>query len=166
MIKKRGDAGIWRTKYTMQGSYEDYVDYVGKAALSKKVYVACMKSFFWKLSRVIILHKYEWKLPEKLGYIRIAKKKALGQTIDKNHLRLTGEKKYTDFFLTHGWKFWWLWDRKNRNTLIHRRNLWEFDPVTDWVNKKIGERGLQFHVIQSALDPYVEDYDVINRKHL
>lgn len=166
MVKERGDADIWRKKYTVHSGFADYVDYVGKAAVPKAIFVKCMRRFFWKLSRVIILHQYEWKLPEKLGYIRIAKKKATGQTYDKNHYRLTGEKKYVDFYLTNGWKFYWYWDRRNRNARIHRRNLWEFDPVTDWTGKKIGDRGLQLHVIKSALDPYTEDYDVINRSHL
>ena len=125
-------------KYNYRSTYKDYCKEV-KDPLTYKQYTNVMLKFFKKLSRAIIVEKYEWKLPYGLGYLRIGKTK-------------------------HG-TFHWKWDTNNPYTRLKRKRLWSFKPVTDWQTKEIGERGLMLHIWTTNNDKTVPNYDVNIIRH-
>lgn len=111
------------------------------STLSFKQFDKAIRTFMRKLSRTIIVDKYEWKIPYGGGYLRIAK--------DKNGM------------------FFWYWDKANDYTRIPKKLFWSFRAVKDWKEKQIGDRGLKIHYFKCKNDRLVEDYSVprIDHKH-
>jgi len=128
-------------KITHQSMYKDYTKMVEDkdSILSYKDFDKAIKAFMYKLNREIIVEKYEWKMPNGAGYLRIAK--------DKNGF------------------FFWYWDRANDYCRIPKKHLWSFRAVRGWVDKLIGRTGLILHYYKCKEDKKLEDYDVPRIDH-
>lgn len=124
------------SRYTHRSAFKDYVKELEDkgSALTDRQHDLFFRALMKRIARKIIVDQYEWKLPFRLGYIRISK--------------------------TKGGLFFWFWDRNNPYTSIPKKLLWSFRPTEDWVEKQIGRRGLIVHYFKCLNDPKIPKYDV------
>lgn len=131
MAKSRGFKKA--TRYTHQSAYQEYVKDV-KAPLDYQTYDKAIRLVFKKLCRAIIVDKYEFKIPFRLGFIRIAKN-------------------------SKGF-FFWFWDRMNDFCRLKHRRQWSFTVARGTIHNGMGRKGLTRHYYDLKNNPRVPDYDV------
>lgn len=163
---KRGKSGErYKYTFTITDSYEEYSQINGKFAIDKKLYINILKTFFWELSRLIITKRYHFKIPNRLGFLRIKKNKNF-KSLNKNKLDFayyhkTGKKRYWLNTHTDGQYFYWGWETtKFRYGQFTNKSYYVFIPNRG-NDDMIGKRGLSQWIIKCANDPRMKDYDVI-----
>lgn len=126
-------------RYTHQSAYKEYAKSV-EYPLDFKTYDKFIRLLMYKLNIKIIKEKYEWKLPNAGGYIRISR--------DRKGI------------------FFWYWDRSNTYCRLKKKRLWSFKPVSGWFQDyMIGDKGLRRYYTECKQNPKVENYDVPIIRH-
>lgn len=154
----------YKNVWTITDSYILYKREVGDAALDSKIYVKLLKEIFWELSKDIIRHIKNVKLPHRLGDIGIRKRKNCRtytkQRIDFKHFNETGEIIYHCNNHTNKYYFFWNWDNSLSKALFTNKNFYKFTPARG-NDKVIGSRGLGAWIKYCSEDPTVKDYDAL-----
>jgi len=101
--------------------------------VDKKEYTNILNEFFKLLSKEIMEEALVYKIPHKIGVIRIKKFKAKKQAIDwkktNDYFQKHGVKKHIYHFNNHsgGYSGRWYWDKKE--AILKNRTLYKFTPT-------------------------------------
>lgn len=129
-----------RKRYTGRKTFKDfYLDYKHRydarsnKYVDAKEYTKILTCFFDLVSDAIINEAYAYKLPHKLGIIRIKKFKARTPAIDWHKTNAYKEKYGIDKHIyftnnhSHGYAARWYWDK--RAVKIRNKGLYKFQPT-------------------------------------
>lgn len=144
-------------------TYYNYVMDAQSHALPRTLYIRIMRRVFWHIMRRVMLDISEWKLPNSMGFLRIAKRRArptsdaLKERYRNNGIIMT----YPE--LTGGYYFHYYWDKLSRSTKISHKEWFSFIPCEDQRTMTIGRRGLNRHVVDLAMDTDKPNYNLVNK---
>jgi len=138
--------------YTIYDSYNEYTE-----DIDKSIYISVVKDFFKELSKEVIVNRLRWKMPFKIGTIRIQKKKNKSSVnarrinweatkrLDKKmyHLNLHSNNNYFKF----------LWDKLSNTP---GKGVYKFYPTRN------NKRSLAKTIKERAKDPTLKDYNCLS----
>jgi hypothetical protein len=126
--------------------------------LTKSQYVSLNKDFLFEVSLLIIREKFLFKMPYKLGTIRIKRiLKSKRPGIDWEKTKKLGKQVRYSNLHTDGKGFRWSWDKPRFG--ITNQSYYTFKATRDEVKKEIGTRGLAKYIKECSRDPYKKDYN-------
>lgn len=149
-----------RLTYTVSDFFDNY-DENCVVPITKKQYVSVCKSFLEKVSLAVIRDKYEFKIPSRLGYLRIIKRKAKTKAVDFHNTRKYGKTIRHANLHTNRYYFAFQWFKSNPYCYFTNKSYYHFSVVDDKRRRLIGRRGLAEWIKQCATDPTKKDYDAI-----
>lgn len=158
-----------RDAYKSWGIPDSYIYYKEETPknmrVDKKVYKALLKDFFWELSKMIIQERYNFKVPLRLGFISIKKRKNYKESCSNkiDYKLYNKEKKIVHLFNRHTDRFYffWAWDKKKFNyAFFKNKPFYKFIPNRG-NDRVIGKRGLAAWIMKTVNDPKLKDYDVL-----
>lgn len=130
--------------------------------ISKKMFTAICKAFLEEVSLAVIRERYEFRMPSRLGFLRVVKREApkhraidfqktkqLGKTV--KHLNLHSDQYY----------FIFKWFKRSPYCYFTNKSYYSFSVVDDKQKRKIGRRGLAEWIQQCSKDPTKRDYDAL-----
>lgn len=164
MATKKTRHHLTYTVIEFEKGYQKELKEKEETGMCKKVYKEVMKEFFELLSQKIIREKYVFRMPYRLGTIRITKEKTkIGSkgAIDHNATKRLGKTIYHTNKHTGGFFFKWKWFSNRFYTHFKNSSFYSFTPVRDPGKREVGKLGLSDWVRACSDDPYVKDYDVL-----
>lgn len=158
----------YKETWSISDSYEYYKEEeLGSLELSKKDYTRFMKDLFFELSKEIIRERLDIKFPNRLGKIRIRKRKN-NKHLEKQRINygiLNKEKRlvYLTNHHTNKYYFFWDWEVNDGYGFFTNKSLYKFIPARG--NDKItGKRGLCNWIKYCAENPLIKDYDCLIKR--
>lgn len=147
--------------YTITDFYEDYAkDAI--VPLSRKQYVSICKMFLEQVSLAIVREKYEFKMPSRLGYLRVVKcRPPKVKAIDFKKTKQYGKTIRHINMHTDRYHFRFKWIKSSPYCYFTNKSYYSFSVVDDKARRLIGRRGLADWIQQCATDPTKRDYDTI-----
>jgi hypothetical protein len=144
--------------YRKETSMDDTI-----STIKPKVYRSMMKKFFKLLSKKIIRDNYHFKIPYRLGLIKITKvKTTLGADASKDYNKSNklGKTVYYTNRHSSGYYFRWIWIKSIAYANFKNILFYKFKPNRG-LDGVSGKKGLSKWIIKCSNDPEVKDYDVI-----
>lgn len=149
---------MYHLTYTISDFYNLYKK-EHKNGLSRKEYMGAMTEFFVELRIEIIEKRYNFRMPFRLGDIRIKKCKHTGDLdahrIDWKKTKELNKKVYHLNIHTGRYYFKWVWNKIHSGIKVKNRNFYHFRPV------RASTRHLAKHIKESSSNPEVRDYDCL-----
>ena len=144
----------YHLSYSITDFSKEYVKEY-KKGLDRQTYKKAILLFFKYLAYEIIVNVYHFKMPHKLGILKI--KKAKNRNTKYMDMKTTmdiGKKVYFANLHTDGFYFKWAWEKTQRHALFTNKGFYRFRPVRR-IKKFMSE-----HIKKCASDPNIRDYDV------
>lgn len=159
-LKKKLPKDKLKLTYTISDFYKDYKK-TGVVPLTKAQYTTICKSFLEEVSLAIIREKYEFRIPSRLGFLRVVKRKAKNKAVDFVNTKKYGKTIRHHNFHTDQYYFTFKWMKGGSYCYFTNKSYYSFSVVDDKRRRKIGRRGLAQWIQTCATDPTKKDYDTI-----
>jgi hypothetical protein len=153
----------YKEVWTINDSYTNYKkENLGSLELDRKTYCKVLKEVFYELSKDIIRNRLDVKLPNRLGKIRIRKRRN-SRDFNKQRLdyKIYREERRTVYHVnnhTNKYYFFWDWEVNDGYGFFTNKSYYKFIPARG-NDKVIGKRGLAHWVKHCSEDPTIRDYD-------
>ena len=149
---------------TYRTMHKEYLDLVQDPIDSVILFGQVLKDFFEEVHGLIIKENYFFKLPFRLGYLRISKNKLSTGMYEKRKVNFYKTKELNTVVRftnkhTSGYYFFFDWIKNVAYCKFINRYYYTFKAVRDEQSNQIGTRGLNRWIMKCADDPYTKDYD-------